>query len=734
MLALNAGWPFPRNTPGEIATSPLLQWGTARAFHNVEAERLAHVVMSPFELGARADAIMPPALAHRDVVHVVTLFDLIPLLYRDQYLSEPLSRRRYDTRLQTIRSADVVLAISERTRRDAIELLDLAPARVTNIGTGVMPFYRPVRDGEDPQSVVRAALPKITRPFILCVSGEENNRKNIDGLFAAFASLPNNVRREHQLVIACSLSAAGRSLWTGFAKRAGLVPEEYVLTGFVTDEVLLALNQTARAAVAPSLYEGFGLPAFEAAACGCPSVGSRTSALPDLVDDPRAIFDPTNVDEIAQSLMSVLVDTAWRESLVAKQSERIGAFTWDTVAQRTLSAINAAASPRAVRRPPRRRIAVLSPLPPTRSGVADYTARVLPALQEIADVDVFSVGDAPVAPLLCEARVRPADAFVRHVTPGAYDGVIYVIGNNGAHKDLVGMASRLPGMVWFHDTHLASLSLSVHRRAFDPGYRRARTEMLDQLQRQYGPRVPAEVLERWHEPAVYDEFGLGLTGELVSGAVRVLVNSAHAERLIRLDQPPTAREVPITVLPFGVSAPRRELLSVAKQRGLVVAPGWMDWIKQPDLVIRAVARARRSRPDARLDFVGHIHPELARDLRLVAEASGVDVRFLGHVPEAEYWRTLAAAECAVVLRKTSHGESSATVNDALAAGTPVITNAPSAVAVPLDAVTLVPSDADESAIAAAIVAMLADPTVPAIELPSFADVAAALVDAVERAK
>ncbi len=734
MLSLNPSWPFPPQLRDQLAHSPLLRWGTAAAFNELDADRLAHLVMCPFELEARADAIVPPALRHRDALLAVTLYDLIPHIYRDRYLGDPARRRRYDTRVRLVESADVVLAISEQTRRDAIDRLGVAPDRVTNIGAGVSSFFRPATDDDAPRALVRASVREITRPFVLCVSGEDNNRKNIESLFAAYAALPPSVRAGFQLVVACTLSNHGRKQWSDAARHAGLRSDEVVLTGFVDDETLRALYQTATLSIAPSLYEGFGLPAFEAVACGCPTIGSRTSALPDLVDHPAAIFDPTDVGQMSAALAANLVDDDARASLAAAQFAGVGRFTWHEVAARTLAAVDGAPAPRSVRAPRRARIAILAPLPPTLSGVADYSAHVIPALSAIADVDVFSAGDVSPAPLLCESRVRPTAAFELHTTPAAYDGVIYVVGNNHSHRDIVDIASRVPGLVWLHDTRLAGLALSVHAHSFDPGLRKARKAMLEQLERQYGARLLPELIERWNEPALYDDHGLGVTGDLVSGAQRVLVNSAHAEHLVRLDQKPTARDVPITVLPFGVRQPSVALTSIVKQRNRVVAPGWMDWIKQPELVVRALACVRRSEPVVSLVFVGYMRDEVQRELRHLAETLHVDVRFLGHVSEAEYWQTLAAAECAVVLRKTSHGESSATVNDALAAGTPVITNAPSAVAVPLEAVTLVESDADETAIAAAILAMLADPRVPAVELPNFADVAAALLEVVERTR
>ncbi|MBA2609924.1 MAG: glycosyltransferase [Actinobacteria bacterium] len=730
MFGLNPSWPMAADLPAELLDSPALRWNTARELAAVEADRIAYLLMSPFELGARADAIQPPALQHRDSLRVVTLYDLIPLIMRATYLTDPNTRRRYETRLRVVESADLVLAISEQSRHDAIERLALREDRVVNIGAGLSPFFRMARADEHPDQLVRAALPQITRSFVLCVSGEDNNRKNIDGLIRAYARLRRDMRDAHQLVVTCKLSPQGRALWQATADLAGLAPSDVVFTGGVTDEVLRALYQTATASVSPSLYEGFGLPAVEAAACGCPSVGARTSALGELSDDAGALFDPTSTDEMTAVMDRALADEAWRDQLAHAQQRASGRFNWDAVAARTLDAIDRSAPPAAPRSRPRLRMAIVSPLPPVMSGVADYTARVVASLSKIADVDAYYTpsGHAPSAPLGA-ARARPADALERFATPGMYDGLIYVVGNSAAHHEVVEIARRVPGIVWFHDVRLAGLYLSMPSGRFDPGWRRARGVMEDRLIRQYGARLSQEVMDRWNDPTVYDRHGLGLTGELVARAPLVLVNSEHAARLVRLDQAPTARPLTIDVLPFAARDPS-VLASRNDTSSEVVVPGWMDWIKQPDVAIDAIARVRQTSPNVTLTFVGNMSPDLQRDLCDLARDLAVPTRFLGYVDEATYWQSIGRAGCAIALRKASRGESSAAASDCLAAGVPVVTNSATAAGGP--ALHVVPVDATPGQVAEAVLAALAARPNEAIALPTFDDLAESLLEAVNR--
>ena len=144
-LALNPLVAFPGHLSASLLTSPLLIWNTATEFTRAEQEgAVAYYIMSPFELRpAAVETIVPPHALRPDVPLVVTLYDLIPLLMPQQYLADTNWARRYHRRLDLIRGADLVLAISEHTRRDGIRLLDLDPNRVVNIGGGVSPFFRP---------------------------------------------------------------------------------------------------------------------------------------------------------------------------------------------------------------------------------------------------------------------------------------------------------------------------------------------------------------------------------------------------------------------------------------------------------------------------------------------------------------------------------------------------------------------------------------------------------------
>ena len=273
--------------------------------------------MSPFEAPRPAEAVLPAHALAEGVAQVFTIHDMIPALFQVFAKGSDLDRM-YRGRLDLIRRADLVLTLSESARTDVLRLLDLDPTKVAMVGAGASEFFRPPRPGESPSVALGAHLPAITRPFVLAVTGVFglDKRKNTEILLAAYAALPDDVRRDHQLVVTCKLSDEDRATWNALATGLGLRPGEVVLTGFVPDAVLRALYQTASLFVYPSLYEGFGLPALEAARCGCRTITSNSSSMPEILDFEPATFDPTDPVALGALMERSLTDTAFGGQLL----------------------------------------------------------------------------------------------------------------------------------------------------------------------------------------------------------------------------------------------------------------------------------------------------------------------------------------------------------------------------------------------------------------------------------
>jgi glycosyltransferase involved in cell wall biosynthesis len=292
-------------------------------------------VMSPFEAELDIDEIWPPW--SRDTRLVVTLYDLIPLIMRERYNADwRHMATAWIARLGLLGSAHQILTISQQTADDAIDRLHIPEERITVIDSGVSDrFSSLVASRGEAETTLHTTLPKVRPGFLLYVGGVDY-RKNLEGAIRAYAELPLPMRDAHQLVIACNLAQHLRFSLRVFAQGLGIESRNLLLTGFVSDRDLAALYRSCELFVFPSLYEGAGLPILEAMTCGAPVAASGTSAMPELLGDTDATFDPADPADIARCVREVLETQGRLDALRERSRRRVALYTWERVARRTL--------------------------------------------------------------------------------------------------------------------------------------------------------------------------------------------------------------------------------------------------------------------------------------------------------------------------------------------------------------------------------------------------------------
>jgi glycosyltransferase involved in cell wall biosynthesis len=226
----------------------------------------------------------------------------------------------------SVRRARRVIAVSEFTRGDLLDRYGLDPDRVVAIPNGVAARFRPdLRAAAE----ARAKL-GLERPFVLFV-GALQPRKNAITLVEAFDRL-----REHpdvELVIAGGDRGGLGDVRTRV--RALGLGERVRFVGHVSEGALPGLYAAAEMLAFPSLYEGFGLPALEAMACGTPVCASSTTGLGEAVGDAGLTFEPTSSEEVAECIVRLLVDRPLRERLRTAGLARAARFTWRRSADAT---------------------------------------------------------------------------------------------------------------------------------------------------------------------------------------------------------------------------------------------------------------------------------------------------------------------------------------------------------------------------------------------------------------
>jgi len=699
--------PPPLGLPPELATSGLVHWDAAPSMRALVtgAGPIVHHIPAPFLQCGPLDPsglVVAPHWESLGLPRVVTLHDLIPLRAPHRYLPTQAHLDRYQARASWVAAADLVLADSEYTRSEAIDLLGCDPERVVNVGCGVSPFFTP-SDGTDGEHF-RWYLGELEdRPFVLTVGGSDI-RKGTERLISAVGQLVRAGFDLHLLVVG-ELTPLWQARLSDAASSAGMTGR-LVLAGAVGDELLRACYRRAAVTVMPSLAEGFGLPVLESAACGTPALASATTALAEAAATSLATFDPADTASVSRAIADLLSDEGRRATVLNAQRELASGSTWDAVAHRAVAAIDRMGerqSPSAWAPPqPPMRLALVGPLPPMGGGIAVYNERLLGALFGDVAIDaVTPMNGSPPVP--AGVGHFPIDAFGVDARPASYDAVVYTLGNSDGHLSTVEAALRYPGWIWLHEVRLAAIAVTALEALDDAAFASSLSWLLD---RSYPGRAPHHGATRAGR-SVRDlvTAGVGLLPLLAERCRGLLVNSEVARQLVVLDLAPLSHQPPIHVLPPACPPVDGVDRAQAETDPVVVAFGIVSMAKRPDLLVDAAARA-----GCRVAFVGPCPPFLTQVIEDRARVRGnlERVEITGAVDGPEWRRWLARATLAVQLREGTSGESSAAILEALAAGVPVVTNLATAAEYPEGTVSLLPS-ADPDVVAPRLHELLARP-------------------------
>lgn len=272
---------------------------------------------------------IPPQWKPRSCKSVITIHDLAFLHY-PHFLTKA-SARYYGQIEDAVKRADHIIAVSNSTRRDIVNLLGVDEQKITVIYEAPNPVYLPMDRGHAVAQVrARYALPN---DFILFVSTIEP-RKNVQGLLRAFRRLLDDYKLDVSLVL------AGSKGWLS-QEAYDLVNElklnkQCLFLGPVEENDLVFLYNAARCLAYPSFYEGFGLPPLEAMACGTPAVVANVSSLPEVVGDAALLVAPNDVEELTVALWRLLTDDQVWTELQQKGFKRAERFSWARAARETL--------------------------------------------------------------------------------------------------------------------------------------------------------------------------------------------------------------------------------------------------------------------------------------------------------------------------------------------------------------------------------------------------------------
>jgi len=287
----------------------------------------------------RIDVFHEPAFVTPFFKHCPTVITIHDLAYKFLPESYMFRNRLYLDCLmkRSIDASDKVIAVSENTKKDIMQNYKIEEQKIKVVYHAVDGIFYPLTDLKEEKSAQVKLKYGITGDFILTVSAI-SPRKNLINLIRAFTRLKQKGVIDHQLVIAGQKGWLFKEVFKEAA--ASGYEEDIIFCGFVPQDDLVILYNTADVFVYPSLYEGFGLPLLEAMACNCPVVASNRSSIPEVCSDAALLVNPDDPAEFADAIFQIISEPLLKKSLVEKGRIRAGFFSWRKTAEETLRIYN----------------------------------------------------------------------------------------------------------------------------------------------------------------------------------------------------------------------------------------------------------------------------------------------------------------------------------------------------------------------------------------------------------
>ncbi len=283
---------------------------------------------------------------------VITIHDLIPLIYKNQYPPGLKGFLKLQINKLLVKRADTIITVSETSKKDIVRFLDIDPKKIDVIYWASDEVFKDLSDA-DILSELRSKY-RLPLRFVLYV-GDINYNKNLATLIEScqLVNIPlvivgKQASNIDSLTISWKNMHGPRDMLRSLLdkphpelmhfKRLKLLMQgkKIVTTGFVPEKDLVGIYNLATVYCQPSYYEGFGLPVLEAFSCGVPVVISKTQALVEIAGGAALTADPNSSKDLADKISSLLQDSTQRLHLIRAGKTRAKDFSWEKTAENTI--------------------------------------------------------------------------------------------------------------------------------------------------------------------------------------------------------------------------------------------------------------------------------------------------------------------------------------------------------------------------------------------------------------
>lgn len=641
-------------------------------------------ISSLFE-GLEDDACASIGISGKNHSNSATLYacDLPPLLERESGINFCEKKDWYFRKKASLKRADVILAASEYCAKNASEVLSLPRDKAVCIYAGIKSCFRPYQISAESKSKILNGS-GIKNKFIL-FSGDIGKYSNIDRLIGAFGLLGGRIKGGCQLVIAGKIPPEQKHALLLLTKETGLAENSLVFAGYMEGKELADMYNLCSAFVFPPLCESTGLPPLEAMSCGAPAICSNAGGVAEFACFKGALFDPGSPESIAGKMYEALTDKSFALKLKEHGLKLAKKFSWDESAKKAINCFeaaceesNAAGSRRtSLPLPPasgrRLALAFVSPVPPEKTGIASYSAELLPELSRYYGIDVITDQKDISDPFIkANFAVRNTEWFDKNA--GKFDRILYQFGNSHFHAHMFGMLKKHPGVAVLHELFLSDVQNWIELE---------KKNLYNLSKSLYGSHGYgslifkeknglSEAIDRFPSSCgVFKHaFAVIMHSSFAADKAAGFYGAGAAEKIFKIPH--------LRVKPGLHREESRMRLGLSDKDFLICSFGMLNPLKFNDVLLETYLGLPLSEDrNCMLVFAGEcLSAELEKKMLASLEKNGNSgrIRITGFIPDEVYKDYLNSADMAVQLRRRSRGETSGAVLDCLAHGIPLIIN------------------------------------------------------------
>lgn len=289
------------------------------------------VWMANLQEGFDEDTVTSIKTVKANCIWISTLYDVIPIIFKEEYLKKSNVANWYNEKISQTKKSDYIFTISDFSKKKISELLNFDKSKIFIIPPAVnkntfneeKPLIRNNVFESDFRKKILNKKQKVSKnSYILFVSGY-NPHKNVQSLIEAYSILPESVTSNYRLLL------IGKDL---LRHHQNLLNDKNIKNIEFLDNVnnddLINYYKNSSLFVFPSYAEGFGIPPLEAMACGIPTITSNSQSLPEVVGMKEAMFDPYDIQQMANMMHRALTDEEFREKLINNGLKRANHFCW----------------------------------------------------------------------------------------------------------------------------------------------------------------------------------------------------------------------------------------------------------------------------------------------------------------------------------------------------------------------------------------------------------------------